>query len=376
MRLELLDDLHRADLRRPGHGTRREGRGEHACPVHVVAEARGNLGDAVMDSPMRLEHARRRHAHRAEIRDATEVVAHQVDDHGELGRVLGALGQFARVHRRRSCALDRPRDHRAVGTNAKEELRAHRDEALRTRGTRGRSVVAVAADRRNVDRCPEPRAVLGDGCVRERADISRDSRRKSPRDVRLEGVAFADVLDYPRDARCIVRVTRVRLQPGQLPGTEHACPIRDPIRASTEHACPIRAGHACPIQSRNTARRARTAAVLSLPVQFEAQSELRFQWRGVAHRVERPVRVIQAPCVLAPEEDGMRRRTRTACSGRPRLEAGAEAVAEYDDPAAVERRGPRVRRACLSRRSRRSSRRSSRGHRSDACLSRHARHAA
>src|SRR5262249_18831927 len=61
--------------------------------------------------------------------DAAEVVAHQVNDHVELGLVLGAVAQLARFDVDRTRALNGPGDDAArAGVEAEEELGTHGDD--------------------------------------------------------------------------------------------------------------------------------------------------------------------------------------------------------------------------------------------------------
>ena len=89
-----------------------------------------------MDRRPGLEQARRRDPHAPGARDAPEVVADQVHDHGQLGGVLGAREQLARdlgvaagIGVPRARALDRPGLDAAGGVEAEEALGRGREEA-------------------------------------------------------------------------------------------------------------------------------------------------------------------------------------------------------------------------------------------------------
>ena len=86
--LELGDDLHRAHLRRTGHGSGREARTQQVEARDPVAQLSRDLGDEVGDvrEPLRLEEAL--DAHAARHAHTREVVAAEVDEHHVLRAVL------------------------------------------------------------------------------------------------------------------------------------------------------------------------------------------------------------------------------------------------------------------------------------------------
>ena len=179
-RLEFIDDLHRSDFRRASDRTRRKCRREQFKPIDLWREARADFRDTVMHSDMRFEDARGRHFHRTDFRDAAEVVPHQVDDHREFGGVFVALKEFARIGRGRARALDWSRDDGSIREDAKETLGAHRNE------------LAVVG---KIDRGAEPSVVRADRRLRKSTRAATEFRRKAARDVRLERIARADVLN-------------------------------------------------------------------------------------------------------------------------------------------------------------------------------------
>ena len=83
----------------PGNDARRQ-----STIVRVGAQAGAHRRDQLVDGLVALDAHQRRHAHRADLGDAAEVVAQHVDDHQVLGAVLG----------RRAQARRRPRDPRAA----------------------------------------------------------------------------------------------------------------------------------------------------------------------------------------------------------------------------------------------------------------------
>ena len=87
-RLELVDDLHRADLRRARERARRERRAQRVHRADAVAQAPGDGADDVHDVRVVLDRHQRLDRHAAVLADAAEVVAAEVDEHHVLGALL------------------------------------------------------------------------------------------------------------------------------------------------------------------------------------------------------------------------------------------------------------------------------------------------
>ncbi len=87
-RLELREDLHRADLRRARDRAGREARHQRVEVVAIVGELPVDRRDQVHDVRVALERHVLRHPHRAELADPAEVVAPEIDEHDVLGALL------------------------------------------------------------------------------------------------------------------------------------------------------------------------------------------------------------------------------------------------------------------------------------------------
>ena len=94
-RLELVDDLHRAHLRRARERAGRERRAQQVEPVEPRAQPRLHVRDDVHHVRVALDHRVLAHAHAADLRDAAHVVAAQVDQHHVLGALLRVGEQLA-----------------------------------------------------------------------------------------------------------------------------------------------------------------------------------------------------------------------------------------------------------------------------------------
>ncbi len=123
MRLELVDDLHRPNLRRPREGPRGQRRPQHVHRVDVLAQGARHLADDVQHVRVGLDDHQLVDRDRAVLADPPEVVATQVDQHHVLGALLGVgdqpLGEAAVLLG--ACAArigagDRPRLHPAAVT--------------------------------------------------------------------------------------------------------------------------------------------------------------------------------------------------------------------------------------------------------------------
>ncbi len=92
--LELVDDLHGPHLGGAGHGPGREPGPQHVQRAQPGGEPPADLGDEVHDVGVPLHRAQRGDLHRADRRDAPDVVAAQVDEHHVLGVLLGVGAQL------------------------------------------------------------------------------------------------------------------------------------------------------------------------------------------------------------------------------------------------------------------------------------------
>src|SRR5262249_14331404 len=126
--------------------------------------------------------------------DPAEVVPLEIDDHRQLGAVLGARGELGgqlSIFRVRAAAragpLDRPRD---------QPVAAGLVEPLRTRATDGQ--VTPPEERREWSRTARPEAEV------QLKGIRRSVGHEPLREVYLEYVARGDVLEHPADGLDVV----------------------------------------------------------------------------------------------------------------------------------------------------------------------------
>ena len=141
-RLEPADDLHRANLRRAGQRAGRERRDERVEPVAVLGELALDARHEMHHVRVALERHELRHADAADLGDAADVVAAEVDEHDVLGALLlvppQLLGQPLILVGRRAAAaragnrmrLDVPAfdAHEHLRRGADDGLLAHADE--------------------------------------------------------------------------------------------------------------------------------------------------------------------------------------------------------------------------------------------------------
>jgi hypothetical protein len=93
-RLEFIEDLHGANLRRPGHRAGGECRLQGRQRVHVFTHTTGHPGDQVHHVGVTLHVGIAIDANRAGARHATEIVATEIDEHQVFGVLLGVGAQF------------------------------------------------------------------------------------------------------------------------------------------------------------------------------------------------------------------------------------------------------------------------------------------
>ena len=95
LRLELVDDLHGADLRRARQRPRRERGGERVESVLALVDLAHDRADDVGDVAVVLDLHQLGDLHAAEAADAAEVVAAEVHEHEVLGPLLLVGEQLA-----------------------------------------------------------------------------------------------------------------------------------------------------------------------------------------------------------------------------------------------------------------------------------------
>src|SRR3546814_11605395 len=89
-RLDLVDDFHRADFRRAGQGAGGERCSQRVQRVETFLQTAGDVGDDVHDVAVALDHHLLGEPDAADVRDAANVVAAEVDQHqvfGDLFRI-------------------------------------------------------------------------------------------------------------------------------------------------------------------------------------------------------------------------------------------------------------------------------------------------
>ncbi len=227
--LKLGDHVQRRDLRRAGHRARWERGANEGGVVGAGRQPAAHLGDEVPHAGVGAgvgDHVRR---DRSRAAHATEVVAHEVDDHHILGPVLGGGAQRL------------PRARRGVGVGRLA------DRAL----DRGAADVVAAAFQEQLggeagDRAPRP-FEIGRAVGAERLDtgeehierVAVDPRIKSHADVRLKQVSGVDppparldgALVAARAGRAAPRIRAERPRPGG------ACGAAARVVSSARRAC-------------------------------------------------------------------------------------------------------------------------------------------
>src|SRR5207253_8837323 len=88
---ELVDDLHRPDLRGARDGAPREGRAEQVVDGSIAAEGAAHRRDELVHGGVALELREVIDRYRPGLTDAPQVAAHEVDDHRKLCAVLAAV---------------------------------------------------------------------------------------------------------------------------------------------------------------------------------------------------------------------------------------------------------------------------------------------
>src|SRR5690606_19508279 len=94
-RLQFVDDLHGADLRRAADRAGREGRPQHVLRAHAVFEHAVVVGDVVHHVRIAFDDHLLGELHRTGLGDAADVVTAEIDQHQVLGELLGIGEQLA-----------------------------------------------------------------------------------------------------------------------------------------------------------------------------------------------------------------------------------------------------------------------------------------
>src|SRR5689334_14901114 len=94
--LQLVDDLHRAQLRRAGHRTRWEAGPDRLGGRHLGTQPPPHARDELVHRLVRLDPHQIGYLDTADFANAAEVVAHEVDDRDVLCSVLRIHGQRRR----------------------------------------------------------------------------------------------------------------------------------------------------------------------------------------------------------------------------------------------------------------------------------------
>ena len=168
-RLQLVDDLHRPHLRRPGQRPRRQRRAQHVHRADPLAQSARDLADDVEDVGVGLDDHQLVDRDRAVLADPAEVVAAEVDQHHVLGPLLRVVDQplgeaavLVLAAPARRGAGDRPRLDPVAGDLDQRLRRGAGDlEVAELEEVHvGRRVdrAQAAVDREGLDRAPAPRS--------------------------------------------------------------------------------------------------------------------------------------------------------------------------------------------------------------------------
>ncbi len=197
---ELVDDLHRANLRRAGDCAGRKARDERIERVPVGAELPHDVRHDVHHVAVVLEEELVGHLHRADRGDAAGVVPAKIEEHQVLGALL-RVGE--KLLAERLVLLRRLAARPGSGDRADRHFAfAHADQDFRARADDREAVeVEEIEKRRGVH--PAKRAVKGERGKRKR-------RLEALRQHHLKDVAGGDVFLRARDHRLVFGRRRVR----------------------------------------------------------------------------------------------------------------------------------------------------------------------
>src|SRR5438874_12922614 len=93
LRLQLVDDLHRAHFGRAAHGARGETGAEDVEGIMSGAEAAPHLADQMLHVGVALDLQRFRNVYRTVTRHAPDVIAAEIHEHAMLRQLLGVATQ-------------------------------------------------------------------------------------------------------------------------------------------------------------------------------------------------------------------------------------------------------------------------------------------
>ena len=192
MRLELVDDLHRPHLRRPGE---RPGRKHRAQRVHrrdPVAQRARDLADDVEDVRVGLDHHQLVDARPSRTRRPGRGRCGRGRPASRARRAPSGRASSSSAWRRSSSSLGAAR----IGAGDRARLDPAPGD-LDQRLGRGAGELEVA----EVEEVHVRRGVDGAQAAVDRERLDRRRRREALRGHHLEGVAGVDVLDDPRDVR-------------------------------------------------------------------------------------------------------------------------------------------------------------------------------
>ena len=220
------DELHRADLGRPGQGAGREHRAQRIERIEVGLEPPFDVRDEMQHVAVLLDLHVLADGDRARPRDAAEVIAAEVHEHHVLGTLLRVARQafceelvLALVRTAREGARDRVR-REAVALDLEQQLRRRSDDLV----GRGPDEEQVWA---RVD--PPEGAIQADAVeLRARGRIERQAERLAAREHDLDGLTAGDgFLGHPDRGDVLVATERALDGSGQ--GLRRDCATgRDP----------------------------------------------------------------------------------------------------------------------------------------------------
>ena len=199
--LQFADDLHGANLRRAGDRAARKQRAQHVLEPHIGSELGDDAGGHLVHRAIGLDREQVGDLDRADLGNAAEIVAQEIDNHEILGALLfidGEPGLEAGVFARRA----------SPGRRALHRAR--------------RDVLALAAEeefgreRKHVERASVDEGAVGHALLAPERRIKRDRIAGKveaifQREIDLIDVARGDVVLHPGEGIVIVLA-----RPGQL----------------------------------------------------------------------------------------------------------------------------------------------------------------
>ena len=199
-RLELVDDLHRADLGRARQRARRQHRAQRVERADVRTQATDHRRDDVHHVAVVLDGHELLDLDAAVLAHPAEVVAAEVDQHHVLGALL-RVGEQLLGHPQ--VLLDVGAARPGTGDRPGRDVPA-RDRDQRLGAGAGELEVAEVEEVHVRARVDGPQPAI------DRERLNRDGRRPPLRGHDLVGVAGVDVLDDPADHRLELLARHVR----------------------------------------------------------------------------------------------------------------------------------------------------------------------